>query len=259
MSARRWRFRGLLPLVALVGAALSAQAASAQTLRGRLLETGTDQPIAYGTILLLTEQGDTVAFTSTRKSGLFLLSGGADTVGVYQVSAGALGYQETTDGLFRFEPDDTLDVEFRLLPAPLALDSVIVEARSRGAVVEDGELIRNGFLDRMRSGFGQHVTPAELERLGAVDMEQVFLWTPGVGVSPTATGSRITMRGRGRECTPTVYVNGLRSYTDGTIESLGLDPGAVKAIEVYRSAGEAPLQYGGSVMASCGVLLLWTQ
>jgi len=254
----RWR-SGFACFAALACAALSLQPASGQTLRGRLLESGSNEPIAYGTITLLTEEGDTVDFTTTGKGGLFLLTGGADTVGVYQVSATALGYEETSDGPFRFQPHDTLGVEFHLLPAPLALDSVIVEARVRGAVVEDGELIRNGFLDRMRAGFGQHVTPAELERLGAVDMEQLFLWTPGVGVQPGRTSSRFTMRGRGGECTPTVFVNGVRTYSDGTIGSLGLDPGAVKAIEVYRSAGEAPLQYGGTIMASCGVLLLWTR
>ncbi len=259
MGAPRHRSGTFACFVVLLGAALSLEPASAQTLRGRLLESGTDQPIAYGTITLLTEGGDTVAFTTTRKSGLFLLSGRADTVGIYQVSAAALGYEETTDGLFRFRPRDTLTVEFHIAPAPLALDSVIVEARSRGAVVEDGELIRNGFLDRMRQGFGEHLTPAQIERLSPVDMEQLLLSVPGVEVQYGFGNSRILLRGRGRRCVPSVYVNEMRIQTTGRTYELGVNVGDVKALEVYQSAAEAPTRYGGSLMAGCGVVIIWTK
>lgn len=245
--------------VALGASALLPQPASGQTIRGRLLESGTDEPVAYGSVVLLTEGGDTVASTTTRKSGLFLLSGAADTVGTYLVSASALGYEESTDGVFRFQPHDTLDVEFRIAPAPLALDSVIVEARTRGAVVEDGELIRNGFLDRMRQGFGEHIPPAEIERLGPVDLEQLLMWVPGVEVQYRGTTSRIVVRSRGRPCTPSIYVNEMRMYADGRIDALGLGVGDVKAVEVYRSAVEAPTRYAGSLLAGCGVVLFWTK
>ncbi|HZD05601.1 MAG TPA: TonB-dependent receptor plug domain-containing protein, partial [Longimicrobiales bacterium] len=82
-------------------------------------------------------------------------------------------------------------------------------------------------------------------------------------------GETVQIRGPGgRWCTPTVYVDGLRSFytTDALSSSVAvtlstLTPlAAVEAIEVYRRPAEVPMEYSsvGTGSGGCGVLVVWT-
>ena len=88
---------------------------------------------------------------------------------------------------------------------------------------------------------------------------------PGVG-GAAARGSRLFMVSspQGLVCPPTVWVDGQRldvqseAEGDGAIDiDFWIDPTRLAGIEVYTRANEAPLQYGGTNKAACGVVVIW--
>lgn len=231
---------------------------SAQTIRGRLLEVGTDRPISSGTVALLTEEGELVVSTLTGTAGSFEIATSTEGVDTYLLTGQALGYRSSTDGVFRLGPGDTITVEFRIEPAPVLLDSLVVEGR-RVEAGSEPDLVRNGFLDRMKGGFGEFLTPADLERLNPPHLAGLFNRIQGVYVNYRFASARLRMRGNRGWCTPRTYVDGFRIRARGNLDNLGLAVRDLKAVEVFRRAAEAPLEYAGTAMDGCGIVLVWTK
>lgn len=249
---RRIRWLGVLAVL------FSVRPAPAQTVRGRLMEAITDQPVAYGTVALLTEEGETVASTTTGPKGSFRISASGRESGTYLLTAQALGYRSVTDGVFRLGPSDSITVAFRIEPAPVLLDSMVVEAEVDAAASEP-DLVRNGFVQRMRRGFGEFVTPADLERWNPARLTEVFHRIPGVSIRYRFADDQLRMRAQtGGRCAPSLYVDGLRMSGE-SLSDLGLTVDAVKAVEVFRRPAEVPLEYGGTAMGGCGAVLFWTR
>lgn len=225
----------------------------AQTIRGKLLEFGSDEPIELGLVFMLSADGDSVASTLTDTRGYFEIE--ARRGGSYLLEAAALGYRESRVGIFDLGRGGEMSVEFRLWPAPLTIDGIIVES-----LVQEPELVRNGFYRRLQRGVGTFFSPADIEEEPNRRTAELFLGLAGVRtVLGSARGERLMIRGSSGYCQPTVFIDGVRATWSGT--SMALDQlipfETVYAAEVHRGVSGIPIEFGS--FNSCGLLVFWTK
>ena len=239
----------LAVLLLLVG----AQAASAQTIRGNLMEFGSDAPIDLGLIIMISEFGDSVASTLSSNTGFFEVT--APESGNYLLLAAALGYRESRVGLFELGEDGEISVEFRLWEEPLMLDGIMVES-----LVREPELVRNGFYRRMQRGSGSFIRPADIQETTAMRAAEMIQGLAGVRMVVDSNGlERVQVRGTRGYCVPTLFVDGVR--TEWGRLALGLDEIApletLYAIELHRGVSGIPIEFGS--FNECGVIAFWTK
>lgn len=264
----------------------ATQSADAQQLRGRLLDLDTEHPVAAGLLTLLAADSSVVTTAVSNAEGEWQLD--VPQAGVYYVAAERLGYESWAAGPVELGAEDIVSSVFHLRPLPVALDPIEVRAAAVRRHLE-----YNGFFDRQRGNFGHFVTPEAIERRQAARLTDLLRTIPGVQLVASAGGSvgptQIQLRGSNLSqsglCRPRVFVDGLiynlgdsrpvrRRGDDATEESveeemrrtsdLSLDdighPSTIAAIEVYRSASQVPVQFGGSsVETLCGVIAVWTR
>lgn len=242
---------GRVLLSALVVAAPSAL--DAQTIRGRLLEFGSDTPIDVGMVVMVSVTGDSVSATLSDSEGFFEVS--APEGGEYLLEAAALGYKEARVGLFELGEGGEMSVEFRLWPAPLTIGGVVVES-----LVERPELVRNGFFRRMERGVGTYFSPSDIAESTARQAIELLQGLAGVRMRiDPVDGERLMVRGTKGYCVPTLLVDGVRTTWAGT--SMRLDElvplETVLAIEVHRGVSGMPIEFGS--FNQCGVIAFWTK
>jgi hypothetical protein len=135
-----------------------------------------------------------------------------------------------------------MTVDVYLHPKPIALDTLDVEADRQRIIPH---LEKQGFYERQDEGWGDFITPEEIERRNPRFFSDLFRtvgqWT-GTGLD---LGPRCG-HGSGR-----VLIDGI-----GVTNPFGgiVAVGDIQAVEVYRGL-ETPLQYGGR---GC-VVLIWTK
>lgn len=250
-------FRALFLLPVLLG----SSSAEAQVIGGVLLDARTDAPIPFGKVTLLAADATPILFTLSDREGRFVLE--VPEPGEVMVYGEAFSYFSLTGGPFDLVSADTVSLEFRLPPDPEMLDPIVVEARQLKV-----HLIRAGFYDRQRRGFGRFLTREQIDRKNAVQFSDLLRGIPGVRLVPGPFGtfrplfSRASISGRlrGEGCRAAVYLDGISwGVGGGGIEVDDLvRPGDVEAIEIYSNALEAPGRYAGP-SARCGVILIWTR
>ena len=145
----------------------------AQTIQGRLSETGSDQPIDLGFIAMLTESGDSVAVTITNENGFFSVTSAEP--GSFLLHASALGYRESVDGVFDLGADGVMQIEFRLRRRAVTLEGLVVYAER---VAKEPRLISNGFYNRARLGFGKFITPGDIAESLVFSTREAWRWRP---------------------------------------------------------------------------------
>jgi hypothetical protein len=243
-------------VITLTLAAFSAWAfpAHAQTIQGTLRDRETNNPIGYGRLVLVGERGDSVASVLANRDGLFSIT--ASQPGGYYLRASAIGYKDTTAGIFDLDRGGSISLEFRIYPVPITLEGVVATLPQDR--VRPAALIRNGFYDRMTGGMGRFLTPADIDKAHVLRSTDLFFGIPRVFVQGSSQGDTITMLSTFGECAPMLYVDGIlvsRAPTDRDMPSIT----DIEAIEVYRGAAEVPLQWGGTAAQGCGVIVLWTK
>lgn len=249
-GSRRLHAILLLVLVCVLRADLAAQA-----IDGVLLERGTDRPIALGLVTLFTVDGDTVASALTNGDGRFTVE--SPRGGDFLLGASALGYQPTVaSSVFTLTDDGGLSLQFRIEPLAVQLQGLTVEAEA--SLFQRPKLVQNGFVERAQSGFGRFLTPQDIEASHAPSTADLLAETGRVTTRRGLGGDQILMLGSRGFCSPIVYLDGIRVAVDGVSLDALAPVFALEAAEVYRSASEAPLRYGGG-MAGCGVIVLWTK
>lgn len=253
-----------LPLLTLLTAGLDA---TAQTIRGHLLDATTGEPVDLGLVIMLTEDGDSVTHALSDRQGYFSIT--SPDPGSFVLLGSGLGYEESEAGLFELGMGGEISVEFRLRAKPLPIDEILVELDRD---VLEHKLIRTGFVRRyQRSAGGHFVTPYDIEESPARSTEDLLQPVPGVRVQRISdqdrggTGDALLMESRGRLCKPTVYLDGTRiryqPETGGTLSSF-IPLHQVQAVEVYRTPSEIPMEYDATRTATdglCGVLVFWTR
>lgn len=286
----RGPFRGSATWCVCLMAALllpaATRSASAQHIRGRLLDLETNRPIPAGVLTLHSADSSIVVTAVSDADGHLRLN--APRAGSYYIAARRLGYRPWISGPVKIEAGAELNSVFHLQPMPVTLDPI-----TANAVAIRRNLEFNGFFERQQSNFGHFLTPEAIERRQAVRITDLLTAIPGVqlvvGGSGNVGPAQIALRGSsltdGALCRPRVFVDGLMyargdsrpvrvRASDATEreadmerrmdQALSLDdighPSAVAAIEVYRSASQVPVQFGGtSVETLCGVIVIWTR
>lgn len=261
--------------------------ARAQRLQGRLLDLETSEPLAAGFVILLALDGTTLRTAVSDRDGRWVIQ--VPGPGSYYVSARRVGYRPWVAGPVVMKPGDDVTSEYRLERFPLTLDPVAVTAVATRRYLELA-----GFYDRQRADFGHYITPEHIERRRAVRITDLLSGLPGVTLVAPSAGSAgplaVQLRGsnlsEGGLCQPRVFVDGLLYARGGSRpkrrdrgqaaerspeaeierldQGLSIDdighPSTIAAIEVYRSATQVPVQFGGtSAETLCGVIVIWTR
>jgi hypothetical protein len=247
--------RTIVILCALSAAALltGPRISAAQTIRGTLMEFGSDKPIDLGLIIMVSERGDSITSTLSTPTGFFEVS--APEEGNYLLLAAALGYRETQVGLFELGAGGEISVQFRLWPEPLSIDGVVVES-----LVREPQLVRNGFYRRMQRGSGSFIRPVDLAESTSLRAIEVIQGLPGVRMTIDRTGAeRLEVRGTRGFCVPTLFLDGVRvewANIDMRLEEL-VPMEALYGIEVHRGVTGIPIEFGS--FNQCGVIVFWTR
>ncbi len=226
-----------------------------QTIDGILLESGSDRPVPLGLVMLLSESGDSISSTLTDPTGRFQLQ--STSPGGFLLTASALGYESLTAGVLELAEGARMSLTFRIPPRAIQIGGITVETRA--SLTSEPRLVQNGFVDRAQRGFGAFITPKDISESAAAVLSDLLAQTGRVTTRYAPGGNRILMRGSVGYCTPAVFVDGMRvALTDGLSLDVYVQISTLAAAEVYRSASEAPAQYGGG-MGGCGVIVLWNR
>ena len=261
------------------------RSANAQHIRGHVRDVVSDRPIAGVVLTLHGSDSGVVASSISDAAGAWRLN--APGAGTYHVRARRLGYEPWITDSIILRQNDELESVLHLRQVAVTLD--VVTARA-AAIRQNLEYA--GFFDRQRGNFGHFVGPDAIDRRQASRITDVLSAIPGVTLYAPGRGSagaaQIALRGSsvtdGALCRPRVFVDGLM-YTRGDSrpvrlrdenateqadleqrmdQSISLDdighPSTIAGIEVYRSATQVPVQFGGtSVETLCGVIVIWTR
>jgi len=277
--------RVVVPGLALLIGVVCAVPAAAQRMHGRLLDLESNRPIVAGLLTLLTSDSVSMTTAVSDADGQWMLS--IPAPGWYFLEAKGMGYRPWVAGPMELQPGDDLDAVFHLQRLPVMLKPIDVTVAAMHRHLE-----LSGFYERQRADFGHFMTPEEIDRRQASTLTQLVSAIPGVNIVSMTNGTVgarfIQLRGgslaRGEPCRPRVFVDGLMySRGDSQVrrddpdteqrladefervdQGLNIDdighPSTIAAIEIYRSAAQVPVQFGGSsIETQCGVIVIWTR
>lgn len=257
--------RRVVPLLALAlalaaGAALPAAAQGRINLRGRppgsvllvrvLDEKGVPMQGAYVTVAGVAHGESTDGQGEVRigwvPQGNRLIEVRRQGYGYRRVAADFLG-------------GDTVRKEVAMAPAPIELDGIVVTSWGRSM-----RLMRSGFYDRQRRGWGSYLTRQRLDELRPYHTTDAFRYVRGFTVLPR--GSKdivVSSRGGGLHgCIPAVYIDGMQMFVRTAADQSDalnmVPPDDIEAIEAYQGPASIPAEYNPMGNA-CGVLLVWTR
>lgn len=263
-SAKRLRRRGLglhasvLLGLALLPAALYAQGNATQgTIRGRILDETTSQPIADVAIEFIDGLRRVRGSAVSDADGSFVL--GAMPPGSFRLRATRLGYAQTMTPYWRVAGGEILTVTVRLHPDAVLLAPLEINAR-----VKSESPVLAGFYQRLeRRVTGTFITREEIERSNAGLVTDLLRTVPGVRIESGSTvQSRVISIGRAfNACPAQVWVDGMLVTRRGSGEAY-LDelatPGLLEGIEIHRGLASVPPEFLNPD-ARCGVIALWTR
>jgi carboxypeptidase family protein len=235
---------------------------SAQTLRGRIVDSVSGEPVMLAYVGLLAEGQDMVVAALANTAGEFEVT--APEEGGYFLYISRSGYETLMDGVFDLGEGGVFDLQVGLKPTPIVLDELVVESGRSTSPLE-----KNGFYDRAIIGLGTMIMREEIQRRAIDNITDVFRNIPRIDIdeSRPLTGSPDIMRNpaiwvwRGsRRCAPTLYIDRHVVAAGGNNAVRPADyvtPTEVEAIEVYTRSSEVPL--GFNEITNCGVVLVWTR
>lgn len=241
---------------------LSAVAAEAQVhLHGRVIEDGSERPIANATVVLQDSRGRGLARRITDESGQFsfLVSGS----GPVRLRAERIGYQRTTTPPLHFDGYTMYRVEIRLDVDAVLLAPLEVVTRSRSGVSPT----LAGFDLRRRTGLGWYITREEIERRNPNRVTDILATVPGISLH-----RQVVYMSRAVNCPAQIFIDGfhinrpIRPMPGGpgptSTEMFPIDemvnPASVEGIEVYKGLSRVPAEFL-TPEAACGVVAIWTR
>ena len=231
----------LLIVVALL---LTATSASAQSVRGRVLDAGTVVGIPEVRVTLLNAAGDKVHEVITDANGRFALN--AKEAGQYRIRTNHIGYTDVTTEPITVGATEQITVDVKVAIAAVTLDALTVVARRndpRQEASADGMYARRLLLPPI--GSARVVLPHDPEMAG-MDVRDVLRWMP-----------------RQRGCLVVWWNGNMVQNQELAAEYLEMSPQLLEAVEFYRSFTDAPLVYRdlpttmGFSNSNCSVVALW--
>jgi hypothetical protein len=238
-----------------------------QSIRGRVLETGSTRIIPASRIQLLDFSNEVIAETTTDDSARFAFD--VPRAGEYRLRVERLGYATAAVGPIRAGSTGITVVTLRLGVDAVPLDALTIEAETITPWLD-----RMGFYDRRKLGLGHFIERDAIAKRAPRRLTDLFRGIPGVRVVTVPHISDLELRAGGAEslgmrggansrCRPPIFLDGLLvSHSKVQLsERYDLDsilPTDIEAVEVYSGASQVPAQYGGA-HSMCGVVLLWTR
>jgi Carboxypeptidase regulatory-like domain/TonB-dependent Receptor Plug Domain len=242
--------------IALVGGVFVSKAAtaSAQMIRGRLLDVHSDAPIASGLVAVLDSESAFIVQARTDSAGAFTLL--LPRAGQGVLFASRDGYYDMIGDTVDLLIGDTIDLEFRLQPMVVALDTLTAVVRSGPPV--NPRLVDSGFYDRRKQGFGNFFSHEFFDRYPpGARMTDVLRRVPGLQVTDDGGVSLRTGAALAGGCSaPRVFVDGVEWALSSRPGINEFRPDQIEALEVYTHLGALPPQFGGATGA-CGAIVLW--
>ena len=276
------------PLVTLFLLAVLPGAALSQTVRGRVLDSATDAPVAGATVRLLGEGGGS---TIAGNAGEFEVE--VEAAGVFRLQVERIGYPESTSPEFSVASGEVVDITFRLDAEAMLLSPLTIEGRRGGDHGRD-QFARRCASERaicldpihialadppLTSGYFRDIPGLVLDpnqgqmvrRLGdncIVTFLNHQVWaffTPVVNYPLPTVG----LIGRNNPAAPRRGFRGAVNPRPGdNALDLRLGPGAVRAVEIYLDPDDIPEEIWDSPrawdlwplnsMQRCGAIIIWT-
>lgn len=238
-----------------------------QSIRGRVLETGSTRAIPATQIQLLDSSNEVIAAATADDSARFALD--VPQAGEYRLRLERLGYTTAVVGPIRVSSTGVTEVTLRLGVDAVPLDALTIEAEARTPWLD-----RVGFYERRKLGLGHFIERDDIVKRAPRKLTDLFRGIAGVRVVTVPHVSDLELRAGGADsfgmrgagnlrCRPPIFLDGLlvshsKVEISGRYDLDSILPTDIEAIEVYASASQVPPQYGGAHSA-CGVVLLWTR
>jgi len=239
-----------ITVVALLGAAAASQA-QAQSIRGRVLDDSTRDPLAG---VLVEARGAQVA-TDTDVTGTFLLRLPGE--GLVRLRLTLPGYASLESDTIRVLEGLTATVLLHLKRTAIPIAPVVARADSRRA---------GGFYERARQpGFGHFITRADIDTRPATSRTTDLLrGIPGIEILPVrrprsaSTINTLVMSGTLGRCQPSIYIDGspVKQFPESGLDDF-LKPDMLEGVEIYPRSFSAPSFL--TAPATCGVVAFWTR
>jgi hypothetical protein len=235
-----------------------AAPASAQTVRGRVLDSIQTEPLDGVTVELLSPER-VVGRAVTDDSGHFAVKIPAS--GSYRFRAKRIGYRDMLSIALPIEADRDATITLQMVSLPVALEPISISASSQIY------LQNSGFYERRRSDPGFFMFPDAVLQATTKSTQTADVLDGIPGVTLLAGGGSRGIRvpqftarsGLGCDNGPRIYLdNHLMNPGSDPFDVNTIQPADLLAIEVYRHVAQVPIRFGGTD-ANCGVIVLWTK
>jgi hypothetical protein len=262
-----------------------------EVLRGRVFEAGSEEPVAGAAVTLYTLTRSVVGQSESGPNGEFAIPAPSGTV--YFLYVDKDRYSDLTlVGDLVSRTDSAARLDLQLYPAPIELEGIDVRVEGPSVAAQRGRLRleTGGFFDRAEMGFGDFITPEDIESQFAANVSDYLREIPGIRlyrglVMFRDPGNTNLTAGDGNPlglCLPNVWVDGVLTikaadervteyYQDTERRETRLDatdfgqslddyllPTDIAAIEVYRRPSSTPLMWSG-LGNQCGTIVIWTR
>jgi hypothetical protein len=236
--------------------ALASTLAESQTIRGRLIEDGSDSPVTAAQVSLVDEHGNVVGSTRPDSLGHFTLA--TYQPGRYRLHAVAAGFKEATSPAVSLAVNTQIVVRFVLSREVILIAPLEITARSRPLVAG---MSMQGYHERRAKGQGFAITREDIEKRSARTVTDLLRMAPGVRIESRRGTTSISIPGTAprfkQTCQVKVLVDGTEfRWGSSTIDDIPVYD--IEAIEVFRSLADLPPEMAGTD-ATCGVIAVWTK
>jgi hypothetical protein len=257
------RIRSPVPFLLLI--ALPVSLSAQRTVTGLVRADSSGKPLVGAEVSVQGVKKPAV----TNDSGRYVLRG--LKAGTHVVQTRAVGYQAIAT-IVDLTSEGVHEHDITLTPITATLPPIVVTGRPPGP----GGLGFQAFEERRRHGFGKFIDSAELRRNEHVRLGDL-VGRAGVNVLRSRTGvfamSKNIVGPFGERCPLSVILDGAVIFrsTGVTMQGSGGVPSApppdlnailgtheLHAVEIYGSASEVPIEFGGR-HAACGAVVLWTR
>ena len=224
----------------------------AQTIKGRVVDASTRQPIALVTVRLLRSDVQ-VAETTTDSAGRFLIS--TRQPGRYRLHGSRIGYADATTQYIELMSDQSFDAELQMSAQAVKIAPLTLVAN------KSKYLDTKGFYERQALRLGDYLTADQIRRRNSQSLVDVLRTMKGIKIQRMGQRQEVYMTGT--NCLPMIVVDAVTMRWGGrqvgTLQPLDdlANPQHIEGIEVYRGGG-APPEFEGPNSA-CGIILIWTR
>jgi len=189
--------------------------------------------------------------TVTDASGAFRIHG--VPAGLVNVSARRIGFRPGSNDV-NVGNGQTLDVTVVVDFTPLQLETVTVTARR-----EPFDARLAGFRLRSQKHVGTFITRERIEASSSSNFSDLLRSVPGVRVGTVNHGFQNSVRFRGADCAPVVFIDGFPA-TAGEFDVDVIDPASVEGLEIYMDMLTVPPEFvAPRALEHCGVIAVWSR